>query len=363
VEVLRVEERSLRLSVETQGTVMPRTETTLIAEVAGKIESVAPVFEAGGVFAKGEILVRIDRSDYETAIAAARADVARSRLRLAEEEALAEQARRDWIKLGEGEASDLVLRQPQLAEVRAAAEAAEAALGQARRNLERTEVRAPYDGLVKEKFVDVGQYVTGLSGNALAVIYAIDFAEIRLPINDHELAYLEVSGFNGEKSSNRKRPRVVLKAEFGGKSRRWEGVIDRTEGLIDARSRLVYVVAQVEDPYGMKSSNRGSPLPMGLFVEAQIDGKRIDEVFLLPRAAVVEGDRVLVVDNDNKLFARPVSIIQRDTRTVVIDDGLEDGERICLSPVEFVVKGMTVDPLEIDWKEPGAVATAEENSR
>jgi len=345
VEVVSVVRRSLPLSVFTQGTVMPRTETTVIAEVAGKIESVAPVFEVGGVFQKGEVLVRIDRSDYETALSAARADVARARLRLAEEEALAEQAMRDWNKLGAGEASDLVLRQPQLAEVRAAAEAAKAALALARKNLERTEVRAPYDGIVKEKFVDVGQFVTGLSGNALAVIYAIDFAEIRLPINDHELAFLNVTGFNGEKPSEENRPAVVLKAEFGGKAQQWEGVVDRTEGLIDARSRLVYIVAQVEDPYRMKTPGVGSPLPMGLFVEAEIEGKVIHDIFLLPRSALIDGDRMLVVDPENRLYSRPVSVVKRDTRNVVVDDGLESGEQVCVSPVEFVVEGMAVEPV------------------
>ncbi|MCI0438277.1 MAG: efflux RND transporter periplasmic adaptor subunit [Chloroflexi bacterium] len=190
VRVIRVEPRTVRLNVDSQGIVAPRAETDLVSEVAGRVVKVAPSFAAGGFFKWGEVLVAIDPRDYEFAVTKAQAQVVEARRALLQEQAEVEQARSDWKALGEGKPTDFALRKPHLAEAQAKLAAAEAELKLARLNLERTELRAPFDGRVREKKVDVGQYVT--QGSALARLYAADIAEVRLPLAIDQLAYLDL---------------------------------------------------------------------------------------------------------------------------------------------------------------------------
>jgi len=304
---------------------------------------VAPSFETGGFFEKDTTLVWIDPSDYVAAAATAEADLARAQLNLEKEKAEAEQAIEDWRNLGRGQPSDLVLRKPQLAEARAMVAAAHSALELAKLNLERTEVKAPYAGKIREKYVDVGQSVQRAA--SLASIYAVDYAEIRLPISDREAGLIDIPlAYRGETVIEEK-PSVLLKFQFGGQPYTWEGVIDRVEDAIDTRSRLIYLVAQVADPYSRGSTPDRPPLRVGLFVEAEIQGIKVENAFTIPRLALIEKDTVLIIGTDSKLRSRKVTVIQSDENSAVITSGLEPGERICISPVEFVIEGM---PVSID---------------
>ena len=189
VRVHLVTLETARLSVTSQGTVRPRTETQIVPEIAGRVTWVSPSFAEGGFFAEGDVLFRIDPFDYQQAIVSARSQLAESRLRLAQEEAEAEVAQREWEELGRGDPRELTLRKPQLEDARASVAAAEANLVRAQRDLERADVKTPYAGRVRTKDVDIGQFVT--VGTAVATIYSVDVAEIRLPLPDPELAYLE----------------------------------------------------------------------------------------------------------------------------------------------------------------------------
>ncbi len=200
-------------------------------EVAGRVIWVSPSFASGGFFDDGQPLLRIEPSDYREAVIQARAAAAREELRAARERAEADVARKEWGDLGGGEATPLTLREPQLAEAEAALEAARAALERAERNLDRTEIRAPYDGRVRHKQVDVGQYVT--PGTPVATIYAVDYAEVRLPLADEELAFIDLPLDYWGDSGRGPGPEVVLSARFAGRAHRWEGHIVRTEGEID----------------------------------------------------------------------------------------------------------------------------------
>lgn len=328
--------RSLNLSVFSQGAVEPRTETTLVAEVSGQVVSVSANFIAGGFFRQGEVLLQIDPSDYETALLRAEATLAARKAQLADQQARSEQALKDWNNLGrKGEPSDLVLRKPQLAEARAAVQAAEAELQQARRNLERTRIKVPYDGLVRSKQVDVGQFVA--PGTPLAVTFAVDYAEIRLPLSTSDLAYLDLP--SATRLDQAQRVPVTLTADTASGRRQWQAEIVRTEGVVDERSRVVYAVAEVPDPYGVLGRNTQPELKMGTFVRAEIEGLRADDVVVLPRSVLQEGNTVLVADADRKLQIRPVEVLRAEPETVYISGGLADGELVVTTSFDAPIPG------------------------
>ncbi len=249
-------------------------------------------------------------------------------------------AREEWERLGEGEASPLANRELQLEEARAALASAEAALEQAERDLGRCHIRAPFDGRVRSKSVDIGQYVS--RGAMVAALYAVDCAEVRLPLPDSELAYLDLPLGYLSGSSRGRGPEVGLFADFAGERHRWQGRIVRVEGEIDPISRMVYVVAQVKDPYGRKAEVPGSPLSIGLFVDAKIVGREIQNAIVLPRSALRAGGRVLIIDTENRLHFRDVEIVREKRDEVIVSHGLTPGERICVSTLDAVTEGMTV---------------------
>lgn len=336
VEVIKVQPESMHLMIGSQGSVLPRTETVLVAEVAGKINSVSGNFVAGGFFRQGEVLLRIDPSDYDAALKRAEANLASRQAQYADQKARSEQALKDWQNLGRtGEPSDLTLRKPQLAEALAGVKAAEADLLKAQRDLDRTSIRAPYDGLVRSKQVDVGQYVA--PGTALGVSFAIDIAEIRLPLAVEDLQFLNLPSATG--TDQREPVRVYLSAEGSGLSGSWLGEIVRTEGVIDPNSRVVYAVAQVIDPYAVLGKSDQAELRMGTFVRAEIEGIWLENVFSLPRAALYEDESVLLANSENELEIRAVHIIRAEPEVVYIDSGLADGDRVISTAIEAAIPG------------------------
>jgi RND family efflux transporter MFP subunit len=339
VQVVAVEKRDVRLTVTAEGTVLPRTESTLAARVAGEVVAVAPSFEVGGFFDRGEALVTLDARDYEVAVERRKAEVAAARLRQAQEEAEARVAAEEWDGLGEAAPDPLVLREPQLAEARAALAAAEAELRKARLDLERTRITAPFAGRVRSKAVDVGQYLT--PGQAVATVHAVDYAEVRLPVPDGELAFLDLP-WSFRAGTTAPGLEVTLAANLRGELYRWPARIVRTEGELDPRSRMHYLVARVEDPYRRRGAGEGPPLLIGSFVGAEITGREVRDAVELPRTALRGEDRVWVVDEDQRLVFRPVEILRTQAESVVIGGGLESGERVCVSALDFAVAGMAV---------------------
>ena len=215
-----------------------------------------------------------------------------------------------------------------------------AALDQAERDMARTEVRAPYTGRVRATSVDVGQFVN--RGAPMATLYATDYAEVRLPIPDDDLAYLDLPLWHrGDKAAEG--PEVVLSARFAGGQHSWRGRIVRTEGEIDPRSRMVHVVARVEDPYA--PSDGRPPLAVGLFVEAEIQGRRAEGVYVVPRAALRASGTVYLIDADERLRIRTVEVLRSTREQVIVGAGLSDGDRVVVSPFDTAVDGMHIRPL------------------
>ena len=345
---VRVEEVTLRdvpLSVTSQGTVRPRTESQLVTEIAGRVTWVAPSFAGGGFFELGDVLVKIDPFDYQQAVVSARSQLAQARLRLAQEEAEAEVAVREWEELGRGDPRELTLRKPQLEEARASVAGAEANLERAKRDLERAEIGAPYAGRIRQKNVDIGQFVR--VGDAVATIYAVAVAEVRLPLPDDQLAYLDLPlSYRG--GSDQPRPRVTLRATFAGEAHEWQGWIVRTESEIDPVSRMVHAVAEVSDPYTPGPNQSRPPLAVGMYVEAEIAGRTARDVAVVPRAALRGRDRVLVVDAQDRLSFREIDILRATTDTIYVQRGLAEGDLVVVSPLDTPTEGMRVQLTNAD---------------
>jgi len=362
VEATRLTPQSYQVIVRTRGTVRPRTETDLVSEVSGKVTEVSPSLREGGFFDKGDILLQIDPFDYQTAVTVAKGEVARATAALEQERARAAQAAENWRRLGKkSPPGPLVLREPQLAESQATLAATRANLEKAQRDLQRATVRAPYDGRVLEQQADIGQFVT--SGTSLARIYAVDYVEIRLPLNSTQLAFVDLPERyrDDPDNSSRPTPNVTLTGDIGTGQAHWEGKIVRVSGAIDERSRQLFVVAQVDDPYSRKDSGN-PPLKIGLFVEATITGRTLDNVYVIPRSAVRADDEIILIGADNRLSRKRVTPLWRDRDSIVIAAGTDShppaGDLLCLTPLAFPADGAEVHPVTKGDAPPGSSATA-----
>ncbi len=347
VRVTTVAPRTVALAVQSQGSVAPRTESNLVPEVAGRVVWVSPALVAGGFFELDEPLLRLERVDHEVRLARAQAALQSAQ----SQAALTRRNRERSARLAKDGLMAATTHEDAEHAERAGVAAlrdAEAALDQARHDLERTELRAPFAGRVREKHVDVGQFVE--RGTPVARLYAVDYAEVRLPIADHDLAFLDLALDHRGSAAPAPGPEVVLSARFAGQEHRWQGRVVRTEGEIDARSRLVHVVARVDDPYGRpEQGNTGQPRPplaVGLFVDAEIQGRTVPDAVVLPRAALRGADQVLVVDGEDRLRWRRVTVLRGDREGVVVSGGLAAGDRVVLSPLEAPVDGMAVRPID-----------------
>ena len=355
VRTLRVSPEQVQYAVHANGTVMPRTQSDLVPQVSGEVVWVSPSLVSGGFFDAGDPLLKIDPRDYEAALESARAAVARAQSEFArartERNRQRELAQRSVASQAQIDDADNAFRvaEAQRREARANLERAE-------RELDRTQIRAAYEGRVRSENVDVGQFVT--RGSAVAQLYAVDFAEVRLPIPDRELAFLELAlrsraAEEAAEGVAEAGPEVLLHAEFAGLEHTWRGNIVRTEGEIDPRTRMVHVVARIEHPYA-----EDPPLAVGLFVSAEILGRSQANAFVVPRTALREGqdgDEVLVVDDESRIRFRRVQVLRQRRGEVVIGSGLSAGERVLVSPLGTAVEGMLVRDVD---DEPPRVAEA-----
>ncbi|AMO55771.1 hypothetical protein GZ77_08375 [Endozoicomonas montiporae] len=335
---------SVRFSINSQGVVHPAIETTLVTQVSGLITEVAPVFVSGGVFQKGDLLVRIDDSDYRVAVRQAEASLAASEARLTEETARSKAEKQSWLRSGRKleDAPELLLREPYVAEARAQVKAAGAQLDKALRDLERTVIRAPYDGMVRERMVNLGQFLG--TGAQLGMVFSVGSSEVRLPLKPADLAFIDLPAAGRQVSSD---IQVSLSQSLGGQTVTWEADLVRVEGTVDEKSRMHYVVARVTDPYALNpakgnDSQNPEPLKAGSFVTARLQGGEVEGLFQIPRRAVYADGKVMVIDDNNSLRYRTIQPVYADENKVYVSHGLIAGERLCLTPLTNPVEGMKV---------------------
>jgi RND family efflux transporter MFP subunit len=340
VDVVRADPATRSLAVSTQGSVIPLREIKLVSQVGGRVEAVSPRFAEGGFFAAGEQLVKVEDVDYHFAIARAESQVAAARQRVAEEEGRALQAKREWRDLGSEQGNALFLRKPQLAAAEAALRAAEADRDAARLDLERTGISVPFNGRISEKYVDVGQYVA--PGTAIAAVYDTDIVQVRLPLTDSQVALLDLPlNYDDTAVQDIVGPPVVLEARFANRVWEWQGEIVRTDASIDVDSRVVYAVAEVRKPFARVPGSDRPPLSPGLFVDARISGRQLEQVSLLPRSALRSDGTVMIVDAGQRARVREVGVLYSTVNEVWVQ-GLEGGERVIVREPSLTVAGMEV---------------------
>ncbi len=340
VDVAEVVKESLHIEVQAQGTVAPLQESTLLAEVKGRIIEVAGEFHVGGFVSRDDILLRIDPRDYQTNLLHAQAALETAESALVQEKGRGQVALKEWEKLPRNsqrspEARDLYLRKPQLEEANAQLLAAQAELNTARDNLERTIIRSPYDALIRQKHTDLGQFVG--AGTPLADIFSVETAEVRLPIPQSKLEYLELPGLEGYEDGSA----IDLYTDVGGVIKHWSARLHRTEGVFDERSRALYTVARIEDPYGLQDPDQ-LPLRMGTFVNANIQGRELTDVVVLPRYVLRAGSYVWVVDETMHLRNREVTSLRTGGDKIYITAGLNEGDIVSLTSLDDSFAGAQV---------------------
>ncbi|GJM13450.1 MAG: RND superfamily efflux pump MFP component [Pseudohongiella sp.] len=347
VRVAEVQAESIQLFVESQGKVQASQMASVSAPVAGPVEWISPSMEAGGFVVEGESLVRLDSSDFETARA-------RSEAALQQAQAEASFASNEYARLREL-ADQRLASDSQLQEAKRSAEVnaarlvdAEASYRQAQLELERTDIKAPFDAVIQSRDVELGQYVN--RAQSIAVLFGAEEVEVRIPLAIRQLGFLDVPlGLRGELSGDLS-PDVKLSGLYGGQEYEWQGKLVRTEASIDANSNTVQTIIRVEQPDNSSSSDEWAapaqiPLPIGLYVQAEIKGKRVDDLIALPRTVIRNNNQVLVVDSENKMYYRDIEIYRLEEERVLISGGLLPGEFICTSPIQAVVNGMSVQPI------------------
>ncbi len=341
LHVAPVVKTSRSIDVETQGEVKAKNQIPLTARVNGNIIEISPDFEEGAAIDSDTLLLKIDDTDYKAAVIRAQARLAEARVAL-ERELANEKIKKDtWNqKKGDTKPTPFALNKPQVLEAEAKLAAAKADLKEAELNVQRTEIRVPFNGRVMSRNVGLGQYVS--AGTVLGQVFSVDVAQVRLPLTDLQLSALRLPlGFEaGENDA----PEVLFTTNIGRSSHQWRGRIVRTNAAVDQNTRLSYAIAEVEDPYGQAADN-GAPFAVGMFVNARIKGFEETDAWVLPRDALRQEDTVYVVNQDNKLNIRQVEVYATTSDEVFISAGVHTGENVVTSAVNNVFDGMLVEPL------------------
>jgi RND family efflux transporter MFP subunit len=330
VKVETITVAPMQLSVDSYGIVKPKYTTDLVAQVNGQIIHISDNFVRGGFVKAGEILVKIDPSDYEAALIEAQANLAQASSALEIEQAQAHVAKTEWQRIKNNTnatiPSELYLRKPQLAEKLARFRAAQASVKRAKRNFERTYIKAPYDALIESRNVSLGSVVS--PGNQFGTLNAISVAEIRLPVADKDLQYLVNNGIDAP---------VTFSAKFAGKPVQWNGKVVRSEGVIDERSRMTYLVAQVDLPYDLNAK----PLRFGTYLNAKIEGQLLQSAVAVPSHLVNDG-KIATLQENSTLTFKSLNVVRETNGYIIADQGLDNGNQIITSALEYPSDGMTV---------------------
>jgi RND family efflux transporter MFP subunit len=339
VFVEKVESANLALQVQAEGEVRAGTVVDLVSQVAGRVVAVSAEFTEGGMVQPGVALVEIEPIDFQLALAQAEARLAEAEVALQTAIATADVARKQLRNASQ--ASDLALKKPQVAEARARMEAASADLQQARLNLARTKISLPFAGRLMSTLVDVGQYVT--PGTPLGRAFAIDKVEVRLPLSDSQLASLGLAiGYIAQDNEGLD---VEFSALVAGTRQSWTGKLVRLDAAIDPATRMLYATAEVEAPYTTHRSDHGMPMAVGLYVNAEIQGRLVSDAFVIPRDALRAGNKVFVVNVDGKLDIRNVQLTHSTATEAVVASGLAVGERVVVSSIRNAIAGMDLEAL------------------
>lgn len=339
VDVSNIAVGPITLEVNSYGMVTPKYETELIAQVTGEIVELSDTFLRGGFIKKDQLLARIDPNDYYAALIDAQAAMATAKAGLKKEVAQGKVAESEWKQITDSSPTELSLRKPQLAQELASVKSAQASVLRAERNLERTEIRAPYDAMIESRNIALGSFVS--VGSKIGHVLATATAEIRLPVADNQLEFLANQGVNAS---------VNLVGIYAGKATQWHAIIKRNESVIDNTSRMGYLVAELNDPYQLKSKTEQieakqaaktniTPLRFGSYVNAKIVGNNVAQATIVPRHLVING-RVAILDSESKLHYTAINIVRQQGSDVIVTNGLVHGDRLIVSALDYPIDGM-----------------------
>ena len=320
----------MTLQVDSYGIVKPKYETELVAQVSGQIVELSNTFVRGGFVKKGQLLARIDPNDYEAALIDAQASLASARASLETERAQGKVAEREWKEITNSSPTELSLRKPQLAQELARVKAAQASVLRAERNMERTEIKAPFDAMIEARNIGLGSFVG--TGSNIGKLLGTAIAEVRLPVADNQLQFLVNQGENAK---------VNLNGTYAGTVKVWQANIVRSEGVIDNKSRMSYLVAEIKDPYALTEDNNETPLRFGSYVNANVLGMEIAQATLLPRYLVVN-DKVAILNADSKLHYVAIDIVRQEGANVIVSNGLAAGDQLIVSALDYPIDGMSL---------------------
>ena len=340
VEIHSIFPQNSIIQIDSQGTVQPTVETTIMSEVSGAVSYVAPVFAAGGFFKKGDELLHLDPLNYEVRLQQAQASLALASARLKEETARSKAEKDRWVASGKSldKAPPLLIRTPYIEEAKANVKAAKAELRQAETLLEKTRVTAPYDGLVKTRQANLGQFIS--LGANLGTLVKTDKVEVRLPVTASALPFLE--SINDSQAQN-KRLKVEITARFGQEKITWPAEIVRREGVIDPQNRLHYFIALIDDPYALTQANASKPiLTVGSFVQAKIYANQLENIYVVPRKLLRRNNELLVIEDNQYLKMRSVNVIYSTSEKTYIDTGLSPGDQLVVSEISNPIEGTLV---------------------
>jgi RND family efflux transporter MFP subunit len=337
-----------QVRVVAMGTVMPAQEVVLQPEVSGRVVEQSPKLIPGGHFDAGEVIAQIDRRDYELAVEQQKANVARAEFELKLEEGRRTIAEREWELLDQdvrwSEAGrDLALRKPHMENATAALDAARSGLKRAELDLDRTVIRAPFNVLVQDEFIDVGQIVSPQTH--LANLIGTDCFWVQVSVGVDRLGWIRFPGVERPEGS---KARIVYETGIDGTIER-EGHVVQLRGDLDPKGRMARILVAIDDPFSLESAVGGTdvltengkpPLLLGAYVRVEIEGTELEDVVAVPRTALRDGDRVWIMGQQERLVIRDIEVAWRLRDTVLVRNGIGEGERIVVGAISTPIPGM-----------------------
>ena len=331
--------KDFQIQISSNGTTTPLTQTVLTAEVGGEVIYRSKKFSEGSSVIQGEILAKIDDTDLQLQYKNALLQLANAEVQYSLQLAEAEVAKEAWEKIGDGVASDLTLKKPQLKQAEALLEVAKAQVSSAEKKLNKTEIVAPYAGRIQSVNIDLG--TTIIPGQPVGALYTSSEIEVTLAVKDNDLQFLSIP-MDGRKLDSSEQALVKIKSFYKGKNQTWIGRLERVDGVIDPITRMINLIAVFKNDFIETDKPN---LPIGLFVEAQIDGIILNDIFSIPVNAISENNEVYIVNNDSELVSRQLSILKKYSDFVIVKDGLKAGERIVISKLSTASNGIKVNPV------------------
>ena len=327
-----------QIKIKSTGTTTPITQTVLTSEVGGEVIYRSKKFSEGSSVIIGEILAKIDDTDLQLQYKNALLQLASAEVQFAVQQAEAEIAQEAWDQVGEGIPQELTTKKPQLKQAKAALEVAKAQVQSAEKKLNKTEITAPYTGRIQNINIDLGSTI--IPGQPVGSMYTSNEIEVTLSVKDSDLQFLDIP-MDGRKLNPDQKSIVVIKSLYKGEMQEWAGNLERVDGVIDPMTRMIKLIANFKNNFIEETK---PILPIGLFVEAEINGKQLEDIFMIPNSALTPNDELLFLNQDDALEIRKVSILTKMKNHILVKEGMKAGERVVVSKLSIATNGMLVNP-------------------